>query len=226
MLMIIPGILSAADLTRYRSVLDGQTWIDGRASSGKLSSRVKNNSQLPEESPAAIELGKTLLGELGRNPHFLATALPRRIFPPLFNRHERGQSYGWHFDTAVRRSSESEYTLRADLSATLFLNSPEEYEGGELIIDGVTESAGIRLPAGSLVLYPAGALHQVRPVINGVRLAAVLWIQSLVRGSQDLEILYNLDASIRLIGKELPESKALLPLTGVYHNLLRRWVEC
>ena len=225
MLLHVANVLDAATLERCRGWLIGADWRDGRATAGHQSARAKQNRQLAEDDPVGKQLGTVILDALSRNATFFAGALPRRIFPPLFNRYESGESFGLHVDNAVRydRSSEPSQPLRTDLSATLFLSAPEEYDDGELVIEDTFGAHAVKLPAGDLVLYPGSSLHEVRPVTRGARIAAFFWIQSLVRSDAQRRVLFDLDVSIQALTRRVPDAPELVRLTGVYHNLLREW---
>lgn len=225
MLLHVVNVLGAAELERCRGWLMGASWRDGRATAGYQSARAKQNRQLAEDDPVAKQLGAVILDALSRNATFFAGALPRRIFPPLFNRYEGGESFGMHVDNAVRydRSTETPQPLRTDLSATLFLGEPDDYDGGELVIEDTFGTHAVKLPAGDLVLYPGSSLHEVRPVTRGARVAAFFWIQSLVRSDAQRRMLFDLDVSIQALTQRVPDAPELVRLTGVYHNLLREW---
>jgi len=225
MLLHIPGVLSPDVASDFRARLDVAQWIDGRVTAGHQSARAKDNLQLAESDPLARELGTRVLDALARNPTFFAGALPRRIYPPLFNRYEGGQSFGVHVDNAIRydRTTQPATPVRTDLSATLFLSDLDDYDGGELEIEDTFGSHRVRLPAGDLVLYPGTSLHRVLPVTRGARIAAFFWIQSLVRSDAQRRLLFELDVSIQQLTQKLPGAPELVQLTGVYHNLLREW---
>jgi PKHD-type hydroxylase len=227
MLLNIPDVLNAAQVIEANNRLRSADWADGRITAGYQSAKAKDNAQLPETSPVAKELGAVILEALSRNSTFFSAALPRRIYPPLFNRYEGGQSFGFHVDNAVRydRSRGGADAVRTDLSATLFLSRPEDYDGGELIIEDTYGTQGIKLPAGHMVLYPGTSLHRVTPVTRGARLASFFWIQSMVRDDGQRRLMFELDLSIRRLTQELPDHPTLVQLTGVYHNLLRQWTE-
>ena len=225
MLVHIPEVLTAAEVEHARRVLDAAEWVDGSATAGFQSTLVKHNSQLPEGSPAAREIGELVVRALNGNPLFASAALPARVFPPLFNRYADGQAFGNHVDNAIRQVRGTSQRLRTDLSATLFLSAPEEYDGGELLIDDAYGPRAVKLPAGHMVLYPSTSLHRVTPVTRGARVASFFWIQSLVRGDAERSLLFDLDMSIIRLRQQVGDSEAVLALTGVYHNLLRRWAE-
>ncbi len=225
MLVQIPDVLSGAQVAEARRKLDGADWVDGRVTAGHQSQLVKYNQQLPESHPVAEELGDVILTVLQRHPLFISAALPNRIFPPLFNRYEERQEFGSHVDNAIRQLQGTGHRIRTDLSATLFLSEPSEYDGGELAIEDTYGVHSVKLPAGHMVLYPASSLHHVRPVTRGARIASFFWIQSLIRGDSERTILFDLDTSIRQLSQTLPNHPSAVQLTGVYHNLLRLWAE-
>ena len=221
-MLIIPEVLSAEEVARVRAAIDAADWIDGNATSGTQSARAKHNTQLPEESNAARAAGEIVLDALGRSPLFVAAALPFKVYPPLFNLYGPGDAFGTHVDTAIRIRRGSDFRIRSDLSATLFLSDPDDYEGGELII---ADRAGVKLSAGDMILYPASTLHRVEPVRSGCRVACFFWVQSMVRNDSDRAILFDLDTAIQSLASVSGDNPALVQLTGVYHNLLRRWAE-
>lgn len=227
MLLAIPDVLDATQVAEFRAALDGAAWADGRITAGHQSAQAKDNAQLPEGSPVARALGEQLLAALARNSTFFAAALPKRIYPPLFNRYAGGQSFDWHVDNAVRydRSRGGVDPVRTDLSATLFLADPDDYDGGDLEIEDTYGTQRIKLPAGHMVLYPGTSLHRVLPVTRGARVASFFWMQSMVRDDARRRMLFELDVSIRQLTAELHGHDALVRLTGVYHNLLRQWAE-
>jgi len=225
MLLSIPDVLTSAEVAHARQKLGAAEWIDGRVTAGHQSLRAKHNLQLAEGHPVALELGEMVLAALQRTPLFVAAALPLRVFPPLFNRYDEGQSFGTHVDNAIRQVTGTPHRLRTDLSATLFLSAPDEYDGGELTVEDAYGVHQVKLPAGHLVLYPASSLHHVRAVTRGSRVASFFWIQSMVRDDGERTILFDLDMGIQRIASEAPEHPAALQLTGVYHNLLRRWAD-
>lgn len=206
-----------------RRLLDAAHWVDGKVTAGHQSSRAKDNQQLPEDSAAAHELGQMIIAALERSALLISAALPLKIFPPLFNRYASGQSFGMHVDNAVRQVRGTGQSIRTDLSATLFLAEPQEYDGGELVVEDTYGAHSIKLPAGHMVLYPASSLHRVQPVTRGARIASFFWIQSMVRDDAERSLLFDLDAAIRRLNTDTPNHPAAVQLTGVYHNLLRRW---
>jgi PKHD-type hydroxylase len=218
-------VLTSQEVAEARQVLDSAEWVDGRVTAGHQSARTKDNMQLPEDHPAARHLGGMILEALGRNALFVSAALPLRVFPPLFNRYQGGQSFGTHVDNAIRQVTGTAHRIRTDLSATLFLADPSEYDGGDLVIEDTYGAHNVKLPAGHLILYPATSLHQVVPVTRGARLASFFWIQSMVRDDGERTLLFDLDMAIQRVNSERPGDVSAVQLTGVYHNLLRRWAE-
>lgn len=224
MLLHIPNVLTPEEAAEFRRRLDAADWTDGRETVGAQGAKVKRNEQLPDASPVKAELGAAVLAALKRNPMFFAAALPSRILPPRFNRYAGGGEYGFHVDGAVMQIAEGEH-LRSDLSCTLFLNDPDAYEGGRLIVSDTYGDHAVALPAGDAILYPASSLHRVEPVTRGVRLASFFWIQSLVRDAELRRMLFELDTAIQKLTQDGADDDAVLQLTCVYHNLLRRWSE-
>ena len=223
MLLRIPSVLSAAQVAECRTALETAEWTDGKATAGYLSSRVKDNVQVPEGHPVARRLGETILDALDQNQLFISAALPLKVVPPLFNRYVGGQSYGGHIDGAVRPVFGTPHRVRTDLSATLFLSAPEDYEGGELVIEERFGSQRIKLPAGDMILYSGTSVHRVEPVTRGARMAAFFWVQSMVREDAKRDILFEIDTALQQLGRELPQHPALVRIAGAYHNLLRTW---
>lgn len=222
MLVTIPHVLSRDEVVRARTRLEQGQWQDGAESAGTLARGRKRNEQLPENSPLAVEIGNEILRVLGNHPLFISAALPEKIYPPRFNRYVSGGEYGTHVDSAVMRIPGTQMTLRSDLSATLFLSEPEEYDGGELEIEGHSGVQAVKLPAGDMILYPSGSLHRVTSVTSGTRIAAFFWIESLVSDVATRTALFDLDQAIQGITRLVPtEDPHLLRLTHVYHNLLR-----
>jgi PKHD-type hydroxylase len=219
----IPHVLDATQIDQCRQALETAEWIDGRDTAGYLSSRVKNNAQLPETHPVARKLGGMILDALDANPLFISAALPLKVMPPFFNRYSGGQAYGGHIDGAVRPIAGTRHRVRTDLSATLFLTAPEDYDGGELVIQDRLGDRRIKLPAGDMVLYPGTSVHHVTPVTRGARLAAFFWIQSMVREESKRDILFEMDTALQQLGRDTPGHQALVSLAGCYHNLLRLW---
>jgi PKHD-type hydroxylase len=226
MLIAIPDVLDAADVARVRAMIDAAEWIDGNATSGHQSALAKKNVQLPEESAAAREAGVMVLDALSGTALFVAAALPLKVYPPLFNRYAGGDTFGAHVDSAIRIRRGSDFRVRSDLSATLFLSDPDSYDGGELVIEDQFGEQRVKLPAGHMVLYPASSVHRVEPVTRGERVASFFWIQSMIRDDGARRILFELDQAVQDIAARLGQGDpAAVRLTGTYHNLLRRWAE-
>lgn len=225
MLITIPAVLTAEELAEGRAALDAAQWIDGKVTAGYQAQAVKDNLQLPEGHPVAVKLGEMVLAALARSPIFMSAALPLKVFPPMFNRYTGGGHFGTHVDTAIRAMVSTGQRIRTDVSATLFFSAPEEYDGGELLVEDTYGVHSVKLPAGHMVLYPATSLHRVTPVTRGARLASFFWIQSMIRSDGDRTLLYDLDTAIQKLAKEVPDNSSGVQLTGVYHNLLRRWAE-
>jgi PKHD-type hydroxylase len=224
-LLPVPDVLTAAQLSEAREVLEKAEWVDGRVTAGHQSARAKDNRQLPEGSPAARRLGEMIVTALQQSALFVSAALPLHVFPPLFNRYEGGQAFGTHVDNAVRPIPGTPHRIRTDLSATLFFCGPDEYEGGELVVEDTYGVHSVKLPAGHLILYPSSSLHHVRPVTRGTRLASFFWIQSMVRDDGARTLLFDLDTAIQRLGRDHPDHISAVQLVGVYHNLLRRWAD-
>jgi PKHD-type hydroxylase len=226
MLLVIPDLLSPSEAARLAGDIMNAAWVDGAATAGAQSGAVKRNRQLPEDSPIARRAGERILEALAGNALFLSAALPLRIFPPLFNRYGLGEGFGLHVDNAIRAVPGTPVRIRTDLSATLFLADPDCYEGGELVIEDSYGAQSVKLPAGHMVLYPAKSLHRVEPVTAGERLASFFWLQSMVRDDGERAILFDLDQTIQALAEARgiadPE---VVRLTGVYHNLVRRFAE-
>jgi PKHD-type hydroxylase len=226
MTIAIPDVIDAAGLARIRALIDGAEWTDGNATSGPQSALAKDNAQLPEGSAAAREAGALVLDALAASPLFVAAALPLKVFPPLFSRYAGGQAFGLHVDNAIRIQRGSDFRIRSDLSATLFLADPDSYEGGELVIEDRLGAHKVKLPAGHMLLYPASSLHRVEPVTSGIRVASVFWIQSMVRDDGARGLLFDLDGAIQAIAADRGQGdREVIRLTGIYHNLLRRWAD-
>jgi PKHD-type hydroxylase len=224
MLMHISGILDREQLARLRTALDGAAWTDGRETVGAQGARVKRNLQLPDTSPLRLELGREVSEAVARHPLFHAAVLPQRILPPRFNRYEGGGHYGFHVDGAVMALPEGGQ-LRSDVSCTLFLSEPEEYDGGELIVSDLYGEHEVKLPAGDAIVYPSTSVHEVRPVSRGERLASFLWVQSMVRDDAKRAMLFELDTNIQALRARVGETAEVVGLTGHYHNLLRMWAD-
>lgn len=224
MLLHIPHILDREQVIRMRAALDGADWTDGRETVGAQGARVKRNRQLPDASPLRRQLGEVVLTALAKHPLYHAAALPMRTLPPRFNRYEGGGQYGSHVDGAVM-ALDAASQLRSDISCTLFLSEPDDYDGGELIVSDTYGEHEVKLPAGDLIVYPSSSLHRVQPVTRGARLAAFFWVQSLIRDDSRRRLLFELDTSIQTLTRSGADAAAVLQLTGVYHNLLRQWAE-
>lgn len=206
-------------------MLEQADWIDGRVTAGHQSAQAKNNLQLPEDHETARQLGDVIVAALERNSMFMAAALPLKVFPPLFNRYREGGSFGTHIDNAIRQVTGTPHRVRTDLSATLFFTAPEEYDGGELLVEDTYGVHNVKLPAGHLILYPASSLHHVRPVTRGERLASFFWVQSMVRDDAKRTMLFDLDLAVQRVNQDLPGHPSTVQLTGLYHNLLRLWAD-
>jgi PKHD-type hydroxylase len=224
-LIQIPLVLAGDALASVRGELERADWADGRGSAGYLSAAVKNNHQLPDASPVARKLGETILRALDGNALFTSASLPFKVLPPQFNRYTNEQSYGRHIDGAIRQAAGSAQRVRTDLAATLFLTPPDDYDGGELVVEDTFGPRAIKLAAGDMVLYPGTSVHRVAPVTRGTRLAAFFWIQSHVREDSRRAILFELDTAIQRIATDVPNHRSLVELAGVYHNLLRAWAD-
>jgi PKHD-type hydroxylase len=226
MMLAIPGVLEGRMLADVRKLVAGAGWIDGNATSGHQSALAKQNRQLPEDSDAAREAGNLILDALGTSPLFIAAALPLKVFPPLFNRYGVGDRFDTHVDNAIRIQRGTDFRIRSDLSATLFLSDPADYDGGELVVEDALGTHGVKLAAGDMVLYPASSLHHVTAITRGERLCSFFWIQSMVRDDSARQILFDLDNSIQAVASDRgQDDPAIIRLTGIYHNLLRRWAE-
>ncbi|WP_010223445.1 Fe2+-dependent dioxygenase [Pseudomonas donghuensis] len=225
MLLPISGLFSTEEVQRIREALEQTEWADGKITAGYQSAKAKHNLQLPEGHPLAKEIGTALIERLWQHPQFMSAALPHKVFPPLINCYREGGSFGFHIDNALRHPRGSHERVRTDLSSTLFLSNPEDYDGGELVIQDTYGVQQVKLAAGDLVLYPGTSLHKVNPVTRGARYAAFFWTQSLVREDSQRALLYEMDQAIQQLGADVPDHPALIQLTGTYHNLLRRWVE-
>jgi PKHD-type hydroxylase len=226
MLVCVPDVLSKQEVAEFRSIMDAAAWEDGRSTAGAQSALVKKNEQLPPNGDVARALGARVIKALTANPLFISAAIPLHIFPPLFNRYGAGHHFGVHVDNAVRGDPLTGLRIRTDLSVTLFLSEPDEYDGAELIVDDYYGAHEVKLPAGHLVLYPASSLHMVTPITRGTRVASFFWLQSMIRDDRARAMIFDLDTSIqRLVerlGRDDPET---VRLTGIYHNLIRYWAE-
>ena len=226
MLICVPNVLSKLEVADFRRVMDATDWEDGRSTAGAQSALVKRNEQLPPDSSVARELGQRVIKAIAAHPTFLAGAIPLQIFPPLFNRYGEGCHFGIHVDNAVRGDPLTGLRIRTDLSVTLFLSEPDEYDGGELVVEDTYGSHEVKLPAGDLVLYPSTSLHMVTPITRGVRVASFFWLQSMIRNDHARSLIFDLDSAIQSLterlGRDDPET---VKLSGVYHNLIRFWAE-
>lgn len=225
MLLEIPQVLAADQVQAIRQQLLAADWQDGRATAGHQAVSTKYNLQLPDTSPLAREVGGIIVNALQQNPLFVSAALPLRVLPPMFNCYREGQTFGSHVDNAIRQAPGTGLRMRTDLSATLFLTPPEDYDGGDLVIEDTYGVHTVKLPAGHMVLYPSTSLHHVRPVTRGERISSFFWIQSMIRDDGARTLLFDLDTAIQSLSRDLPSHPANVQLTGVYHNLLRRWAE-
>lgn len=225
MLLHIPNIFSKEEVSYIRSQLEQANWQDGQLTAGHIAINCKDNEQLDEQDPFAIKLGDEIVKRLGNHPLFISAALPYKVFPPMFNRYSGGGTYGFHVDNTIRKSKTSPILVRTDVSSTLFFSEPEEYEGGELVIQDTYGEQRVRLPAGDLVVYPSTSLHQVTPVTKGTRYASFMWTQSMVRSAEKRRLLFDMDMAIQELIKDIPDHPAIIKLSGNYHNLLRQWAE-
>lgn len=225
MLLHIPNVLTKEQVALCRQKLEAAQWVDGRVTAGYQGAQVKDNRQLPESSPVSRELGDLVLAALERNPLFISSTLPQRVYPPMFNYYAGGQHFGNHIDNAVRLLPGTGMKIRTDVSATLFLAGPEEYDGGELLVEDTYGVHSVKLPAGDLVVYPSTSLHRVSPVTRGARVASFFWVQSMIRDDGQRSLLFDLDTAIQRLNKTGGDATALVHLTGTYHNLLRMWAE-
>ena len=223
MLIEIPALLSPGEVDIAVAALLDQPWVDGKVTAGHRSALAKNNRQLPEDSPTAIRVGEQILARLSDNALFMSAALPKRIYPPLFNRYSGGEAFDWHIDNAIRGLKGVRERVRTDISATLFLTDPASYDGGELVIRDTFGEHAVKLPAGHLLIYPGSSLHKINPVTRGERLASFFWIESLVREDSQRQLLLDMDVAIQTLTAQNADHHALLQLSGAYHNLLRRW---
>jgi PKHD-type hydroxylase len=225
MLLVVPKVLTLEQTNRRREALAAADWVDGKATAGYQGARVKQNRQLAENSPLARELGDSILASLERNSLFISAALPKRVYPPMFNRYESGEQFGSHVDNAVRLLPGTGIKIRTDISATLFLADPAAYEGGELLVEDTYGAHSAKLPAGDMVLYPSTSLHRVTPVTRGARVASFFWIESMVRDDGQRTLLFDLDTAIQRLNAAAADETARTRLIGCYHNLLRMWSE-
>jgi PKHD-type hydroxylase len=223
MMLHIPEVLTPAQVAEFRQKLDETDWIDGKATVGAQGAQVKRNRQLPELSPVGRQLGEIILKALTQNLLFISAAVPYRYVPPLFNRYEGGEHYGFHIDGSIRSIPGTNLSLRTDLSCTLFLCEPEDYEGGELIVADTYGEHEVKLPAGDMILYPSSSLHKVEPVTKGARVCSFFWVQSMIADDGRRTMLFELDQNIQNLREKMGDSEEVVGLTGHYHNLLRQW---
>jgi PKHD-type hydroxylase len=225
MLLQVPDVLTADQVASCRKTLEAAEWVDGLITAGHQSARAKNNLQLRDDVDDAKKLGDVVLAALENSALFMSAALPLKVFPPLFNRYQDGQSFGNHVDNAIRQVAGTPHRVRTDLSATLFFSNPDEYDGGELVVEDTYGVHSVKLPAGHLILYPASSVHHVRPVTRGVRMGSFFWIQSMVRDDGERTLLFDLDVAIQRLLNDVPDHRSVVELTSLYHNLLRRWAD-
>jgi PKHD-type hydroxylase len=226
MLTVIENLLDADEVRQLRARLSSADWIDGAQTAGTRSVAVKQNLQLDRADPLTAELGAVILRKLGQNPLFVSASLAEKIYPPMFNLYRQGGHYGTHVDSTLMRVADANFTIRSDLSATIFLSDPGDYDGGDLVIEGHYGGQAVKLAAGDMILYPSSSLHQVTPVTRGERIAAILWLQSAVADSAARTMLFDLDQSIQaLSATRANDDPDIDRLIGVYHNLLRRWAQ-
>jgi len=225
MMVRIPKVLAPEQVARCRDVMVKAEWVDGRITAGHQSQRVKDNLQLPEDSAQARELGKMVMDALGRSALFFSAALPKQVFPPLFNRYDAGMTFGAHVDNAIRGYLDTPLQIRTDISATLFISEPADYDGGELVVVDTYGQHSVKLPAGDMIVYPGTSLHHVTPITRGSRIASFFWIQSMVRSDSQRSLLFDLDTAIIRLTRDHPGHPSLVELTAIYHNLLRQWSE-
>lgn len=226
MMIEIPALFTPEEARILCEQMREREWVDGKATAGMQSAQAKENRQLSEDDPWARSIGDEIIRRLTQNAVFMSAALPRRLFPPLFNRYAGGENFGYHVDNAVRGIKGVRERVRTDMSATLFLSAPETYDGGELVVRDSYGERAVKLPAGHLVLYPGTSVHKVNPVTRGERLASFLWIESLVREDAQRALLFDMDVAIQRLTQQGADSDSLVQLTGSYHNLLRMWVDC
>lgn len=224
MMLQIPKVLTAEQVANARELLHAAEWVDGRVTAGHQGARVKDNQQIPAEHPVARQVGEVILRALSQNPLFISAALPLHILPPMFNRYSGGQNFGTHVDGSVRQLPNG-HRIRTDLSCTLFLAAPEDYEGGELVVEDTYGTKSVKLPAGDLILYPSTSLHHVTPVTRGTRLCSFFWLQSMIRDNHQRALLFDMDVAIQRFGIENATHPSVVQLTGIYHNLIRLWAD-
>jgi len=227
MLICIPEVLSKQEVAEFRRIMQDAVWEDGRSTAGAQSALVKSNEQLPPDSEVARKLGNRIISALTANPRFLAAAIPLQIFPPLFNRYAAASNhhFGIHVDNAIRGIANSGIRIRTDVSSTLFISAPEDYDGGELVVEDTYGSHTVKLPAGDMIVYPATSLHHVTPITRGSRIASFFWTQSMIRDESKRSLLFDMDMAIIKLSRDHPEHTSVVELTSIYHNLLRQWAE-
>ncbi len=225
MLLRVPQVLNTDELAQLCQLLDKADWTDGKITAGTQSAQVKRNMQLPETSDYAEQARQIVLKALSRNALFFSAALPKKIYPPLFNQYKNGMDFGAHVDNAVRTHAISGLHVRTDISCTLFLSEPDEYEGGELVIENTYGHQMVKLAAGDMVMYPGTSLHHVRPITSGARLASFFWVQSMIREDAQRTLLFDMDAAIATLREQVGDNAAVIRLTGNYHNLIRMWAD-
>ena len=223
MMLHVPAVLSRQEATDCRKLLDAAQWVDGNATSGEQAAKAKRNRQLPADAAMTRELGNRVLAALSRSPLFISAAIPKRIVPPLFNRYEGGEHFEFHVDNAIRAIPGTADCLRTDVSCTLFFSDPDDYDGGELIVNDTYGSHGAKLPAGDMIVYPATSMHRVTPVTRGVRICSFFWAQSMVSSDWQRTMLFDLDQTIQQLRRQIGDSEQVISLTSHYHNLLRLW---
>ena len=223
MMIHIPNVLTAGQVARCREVMEKAAWVDGRVTAGHQSAKVKFNLQLPESAPEACELSDMVHDALGRSSLFMSAVLPKQVFPPLFNRYDAGMTFGAHVDNAIRAGNGAR--IRTDVSSTLFISGPEDYDGGELVVQDTYGEHTVKLPAGDMIVYPATSLHNVTPITRGSRIASFFWTQSMIRDESKRSLLFDMDLAIIKLARDHPEHRSNVELTAIYHNLLRQWAE-
>lgn len=222
----IPNVLSKEQVQFFRQEMSKIEWIDGKKTTGSLSANVKNNQQLPADHPLTQQLGEMIVNAVNQNALFMSAALPLDILPPYFNRYENGETFGFHVDNAIRWVPGTQQRIRTDLSCTVFLSEPDEYEGGELVVEDTYGYHEVKLPAGDLILYPSTSVHEVSPVTAGCRIGSFFWLQSMIRDDSDRHTLFNLDQTIQTLRMQLGDTHTeVVKLTSLYHNLIRKWAE-
>ncbi|MBA4790573.1 MAG: Fe2+-dependent dioxygenase [Rhizobiales bacterium] len=225
MMLHIPNVLTPDQVARCRRMFERANWVDGRVTAGAQTSAVKRNLQIPDDDPEALECGQMIVAALHRSGLFMSAVLPLRVLPPMFNRYDEGMTFGSHVDNAIRRIRTTGETMRTDVSTTLFLSDPDDYEGGELVVEDTYGTHAVKLPAGDAIIYPATSLHHVTPVTQGARISSFFWTQSLIRNDGRRGLLFDMDMAIMRLNQDHPGHPSAVQLTGVYHNLLREWSE-